>query len=161
MDFKTLLSSWFRPLRDKVSSFNIEKSCLSFNRSFKVAFLTFSVSVSCSVKVNFVSWIKLSPFLKWTQTGIAFALLMYFQWLLNLMLKLVSDLSTHWIFHRIHSSKYIIHWLLHVVIWYMLKTLFLFGYFWIYKYLLLVYNIKLILFYYMSSIYLVVFLISS
>ena len=35
--------------------------------------LTFSVSVSYSIKVNFACWVKLWPFLlKWTQSGIAF-----------------------------------------------------------------------------------------
>ena len=59
-----LLSSWFRPLGDKISSFNIQKFPLSFKLSFKAVSLTFPVSISFSikVKVNFGCWIKLFPF---------------------------------------------------------------------------------------------------
>ena len=40
------------------------------------------------------------------------------------MLNLVSDLSIYWRLHRVHSSKQIIHWFLHLMVRYMLKTLF-------------------------------------
>ena len=111
---------------DKVFIFNTEKFSLCFNQSFKVGLLKFFFSVSCSIKVNLCMLdINLChSFLKWAQAGMAFGLLTSFLWLFNLMLKLVSDLPTYWRLHRIHSSKQIIHWLSHVMLWYILKTLF-------------------------------------
>ena len=92
----------------------------------KVVFLTFFVSINYSTGVNFACWIRLChSFLNWTKTRIAFRLLTSFQWLFILMLKLVSDLTAFWISHRKHSSSYIIYSVLCKMVWYMLKTIFI------------------------------------
>ena len=119
-----------RPFWDKVTNFNIQKTSPSFNQSLKVGLLTFSISFGSSIKVNFAFWIKFCPsFLKWTLAGRCFVFLTSFWWLFNLMLKLVFDLPTYWRLHSIHSSRLIMHWLLHVIVCYMLKTLFVWLFF--------------------------------
>ena len=52
-----------------LSSFNINKSSLSFNGSFKVALLTFSVLVSCSIKVDFALLDKVMSFFSKMSAG--------------------------------------------------------------------------------------------
>lgn len=37
---------------------------------------------------------------------------------------MVSDIPTYWRWHRIHFSNLIIHWLLRLIVWYIIKALF-------------------------------------
>ena len=110
-----IISAWFNPLGDSVSSFWIQKTWLHFNRNFKVSV---SVVISCSINVNFAWRSNECPgFLKCKLAVIDFGLFTSFLWLLSLMLKDVSNFPTYWALHNAYSIKWMMNLLVQFNLW--------------------------------------------
>ena len=115
-------SSWFKPYKVKVLSFLIGKFSLSLNFSFSVSVGVVITFRSCSVIKNLPYLLNVcSLLLKCLHASMAFGFFMYILWLFRLILN-VSDFSTYWILHLIHSNKLITQLLWQVTWWKIVKV---------------------------------------